>query len=303
VNPPVSHATTPNGTAISVVDAQVHLNFIGGVEAGLAAMNAVGVDRVIIDEWWGFDEHGARKPSYRLADGAVRHEYPLAVEAAMRYPERFSYTGWVDRRDPDLDSVVARIRANPHQPCIRLVIRPQDGEDAAFRAGDYDRLLAAAQSHEVPVMACVPTLHLPQRTELLVPRFRKFHELQFIIDHCGVLPLSDDDVARNFARPESLDLPLAFAEFANVAIKWSLAPMLSDRPFPYADLLPYLRRFIDAFGAERIMWASDNTQIKTSCWAQLLYYLLLTESLSDNEKDWILSKTARNVFALPAAET
>jgi L-fuconolactonase len=58
---------------IDVVDCQVHLNLLGSVDSGVAAMDAVGVSGVVIDEWWGFDADGLRVPHYRLDNGAVRH--------------------------------------------------------------------------------------------------------------------------------------------------------------------------------------------------------------------------------------
>ena len=57
--------------------------------------------------------------------------------------------------------------------------------------------------------------------------------------------------------------------------------MLSEEDYPFLDVLPLLRQAIDAFGVERIMWASDCTvslNERGITWAQCLGYLLDSES-------------------------
>ena len=39
-------------------------------------------------------------------------------------------------------------------------------------------------------------------------------------------------------------------------------PALSKEPFPYRDVNPVLREIVDAFGADRLMWASDTTRFR-----------------------------------------
>ena len=56
--------------------------------------------------------------------------------------------------------------------------------------------------------------------------------------------------------PKLLDL----ARFANVHVKLCGLPALSKEAFPYRDAWPALRAITDAFGADRLMWASDTTR-------------------------------------------
>jgi predicted TIM-barrel fold metal-dependent hydrolase len=65
-----------------------------------------------------------------------------------------------------------------------------------------------------------------------------------------------------------------------------------------------LRRAIDAFGADRIMWASDYTQARTEMgitWAQALYYVLESDQLSETEKEWLLGGSVRKALHWPKA--
>ena len=95
-------------------------------------------------------------------------------------------------------------------------------------------------------------------------------------------------------------IQLPIAQYPNIAVKWCHAPgLLSDQDYPYRDLMPLLRKVIGAFGAERIMWASDYTVARDqngNSWAQCLYYILDSDALSDIEKEWILGRSLRRAL-------
>ena len=64
-----------------------------------------------------------------------------------------------------------------------------------------------------------------------------------------------------------------------------------------------LRLCIDKIGLERVMWASDYTQARAETnqtWAQTLYYLLDSDQLSSNEKEWLLGRSVRRSLSWPA---
>ena len=62
-------------------------------------------------------------------------------------------------------------------------------------------------------------------------------------------------------RIAQLDAVVDLAQYPNLALKWCHAPArLSGEPYPHRDVLPHLRRVIDAYGVEHVMWASDYTQ-------------------------------------------
>jgi L-fuconolactonase len=114
--------------------------------------------------------------------------------------------------------------------------------------------------------------------------------------------MTDADIEAGLRVPESLEHLLTLANLPNVAVKWSWSPLLSRQRFPFLDLLPYLRRYLDAFGADRIMWASDTTQTMWhSTWAESLYYILIADGISEAEKISILGQTAREILRWPSA--
>ncbi len=277
-----------------VIDAQVHLNTEIGIEASLFAMDAVGIDAVLIDEWNGFDSNGMSKPYRFLPNGAFRCEYPMAREAARRYPGRFAYMGKVDRNDPELVDVLADIGANPHQLCLRVSPKAALGQVAAMEAGEYDVLFGAAEKHEIPIM-----IWLPGRLDVLKKVAERYAGLQLILDHCGLLPVPVD-----VPRPVDYDALVAevceTAAHENVAIKLSHAPVISSEPYPFPDLVAHIRRIVDHFGADRVMWASDHTQTKWyHTWAQALHYLPASGRFSSPELDAILGGTALKLLKWP----
>jgi hypothetical protein len=78
----------------------------------------------------------------------------------------------------------------------------------------------------------------------------------------------------------------------------------ADAPVRASDLTEtaFLRRVIGSFGVERVMWASDYTQVRAEtnqAWAHALYYLLDSDMLSDLEKSWILGRSVRQALRWP----
>ena len=93
----------PSGTKIGdveIIDAQVHLNHIHPewktaeleaiFAAALAAMDAVGVDGLVVSEFWGFS--GGRREE--LPNGVFRSRYPFSELAAARSRGVSSITPW-----------------------------------------------------------------------------------------------------------------------------------------------------------------------------------------------------------------
>jgi predicted TIM-barrel fold metal-dependent hydrolase len=289
---------------MDIVDAQVHINR-GRVEATLGAMDALGIRSVLIDEFW-FDfetyDPDEQTPGYRLKNGAWRPIYPQAELASITYPDRFAYFVRIDRRDPQLESVMRVVGSSPHARAFRLLPAGTLEEAEVFRSGGYDALLDIAQDIGLPV--CV---QLPGFVELLPRYLQRYPKLSFVVDHLGMgLPgLPAGRSAAEEARVLSLSYfheVVKLAEHPNVAIKWShVQRHLQAHAFPYEGARPFLRRAIEAFGANRIIWASDNSVIPEHSWADMLYAIKGDPELSLSEKQWILGGSARKILDWPAS--
>jgi L-fuconolactonase len=282
---------------VDVIDTQVHLNREIGIEASLFAMDAVGVDAVLIDEWSGFDSYGLLRPYRMLANGVPRAEYPMAREAVRHYPDRFAYIARIHRDDPDLRALMAEAASDPHQLCARVAVQPSSDDSEALAAGRYDALFAAAHEFSVPLM-----VYMPGDLQHLGRILTRFRGLVVIIDHCGIRPFNPGvTIEKDFVFGAAASLA---ERHRDVYIKLSYAPTLSGEGFPFGDLAPQLRQLIDTVGADRLMWASDYTQARRHhTWAEAILYLQTPSLLSESEMHWIFGRTARTALNWPVTQS
>lgn len=280
----VAHGFARRGD-IDIVDAQVHLAPTPSLEALAAALDALGIAAIMFDELWGRNEHGHGTPCVELGDGAYRPFSPLAQAAAIQDPRRFSYVQRVSRRDPAVPQCLADPTALPGCRALRIVLHDRS-ERERFATGEYDEILSAAQQARLPVM-----LLSRDCGALLSTAAGRFSSLSFIADHCGWIKTANqwDDV-------------LALGRFPNTNLKWSHAYRAFGRPDRAdTDVQHAFERALDAFGAARMLWASDITHEESvSSWAQLLAFVLFNPALTDSGREAVLAKTARRLFHWPS---
>lgn len=274
--------------AWDIVDSQIHLFLTMGIEAALAAMDSIGIQGAIIDEYRGPDENGAPKPCITLPGGHHRPISPGAQMASLLHPERFCYVQRVHAHDPDLADVIRLSRADPACRGLRAEARA-DAELTGLRNGAYRQVFAQAANHALPLCVLIPG-----HVELLEPSIAEFSACRFVIDHIG-MP----------ATPEGFAYVLGLSKYANVSLKWCHPHRtFPDAPYPFVSAVEGLQRAIEAYGRERIMWASDFTAVRTGHrWADTLFYLRDSDRISREDKDWILGGTARRLFDWPRPAT
>jgi len=97
----VQRSQTTYGSAVmDIVDSQVHVFFTLDLKETLAAMNAIGILTVVIDEYWGAGLSGELLPAASLRSGGQRPLSPLAQAAVLKIPDRFAILQRVERADP-----------------------------------------------------------------------------------------------------------------------------------------------------------------------------------------------------------
>jgi predicted TIM-barrel fold metal-dependent hydrolase len=251
-------------------------------------MDALGIDGIVIDEWAGFDAQLRHLPGTVLRNGAIRGHYPFSQRAVALHPDRFAYVARIDPNDPEAEVLVDQLRGIPGIVALSIDM-PETRDARPFQGGAYDRILSSAEADGVPIVAW-----FPGRSELLERALDTFPSLRVVLSHCGLSRVDKDHVA-------TFDRVLDLARYPNLAIKWCHVPTyLSREPYPFQDVLPHLRRAIDAYGPKRIMWASDHTESRLHhSWAQALYYILDSNMLTEVEKEWILGRCARTMLAWP----
>ena len=160
---------------------------------------------------------------------------------------------------------------------------------------------------------------IPGHVDRLDPYARRFPEARIIIDHIGLRPgpkmlamtirleglpdseaywkkLGDEPMSQAF------DRALWLADRPNVALKWAHAPAMFDLPgYPHLGIRPWLRKALDSFGADRLMWAGDaQANSSGESWAELLFTIRQDPGLSDAEKAAVLGGTARKWLDWPS---
>jgi hypothetical protein len=169
--------------SFDIVDAQLHIG-PGSFEPYLEAMNSLGINSVLIDEFWVTSVTQSPtevNPGYRLPNGAWRATYPVAQLAATLHPDRFSYFVRLDRNDPDLESVARLIASSPSGRGFRITPGLTADDALAFMNGGFEAMMETLQEVELPLCMFIPGL-----AEYLPQYLRKFPSLQFVIDHCGM---------------------------------------------------------------------------------------------------------------------
>jgi L-fuconolactonase len=260
---------------MEIVDAQLHLGLSPGADEIIATMDAMGIASVVLDEVWGRNENDHAIPCAEFADGAYRPLSPYAQAAALRYPGRFSFLQRITRRDPQLSALIAVLASSPGCRSLRVVIGSRE-EREAFGRGAYDGLLGLAQAHALPVSVLSKDAGLLLRSA--APRFP---------DHCGWVKTD-----------QQWNEVLELARHANTCLKWSHAHRaFGQSDNPQGGIQRGFLRAMDAFGPERVLWASDATHEESGAtWGSLLSFVRDNPALSTGDKEWVLGKTARRVF-------
>jgi predicted TIM-barrel fold metal-dependent hydrolase len=122
---------------------------------------------------------------------------------------------------------------------------------------------------------------------------RAHPETPVVIDHFARIGIDGT------IREKDLNNLCALAKHKQVTVKTSAFYALGKKEAPYADLQPMIRRVLDAFGPERLMWASDCPfQVVPPHQYQPSIDLIRErcEFLSDGDREWMLRKTAERVF-------
>ena len=155
-----------------------------------------------------------------------------------------------------------------------------DGLTAMWRAGAADRL---AMCHLVNPSA------LPSIDRMC----ERFPDTPVVVDHLARIgvdgQIRDDDVAAL----------CRLARHKHTCVKVSAFYALGKRQAPYLDLAPLVRRVYDAFGPQRLMWASDcpfQVQGGHTYRDSLALVAERLDFLSNADRQWLLGRTAQAVF-------
>ncbi|WP_156840580.1 amidohydrolase family protein [Novosphingobium aquimarinum] len=272
-----------------IVDAQIHKPsppvglpdsfgdenaLVLSVELAREAMDSVGVDAALL-----------------VADNAY-------IDACVaRYPGRFAGVQVFQQCGEDLDHAIRAAADDPAIVAGRFMVTDFRNLELvdAFVEGAMEAGFAAASDVGLPLF-----LSTHGQAAAMEPVLQRYPDLAIIIDHLGVSqhpvsPPRDDPWDR-------LGGLLVLAKYPRVHVKICGLPLLSVEEWPHADTMLKLRQLIEAFGVERLMWASDYTRLRLAktgeslrnrgrLYSETRDMILHGETLSDAEKAALLGES------------
>ena len=217
-------------------------------------------------------------------------------DVIQRYPGRFVGTGIV----PAITDVSL---ASPDATMVELAssgiyafrvrgksTRPQFQDDARWMDHPgFDKMFTAAAEHRLALSFLMSPADLPEVDRMCT----KFPETPVIIDHFSIIG------GKNTFVEEEIRQLCKMARHPQVMLKVGAFYALGCKQPPYLDMLPLIRRVVDAFGPERCMWESDSPlQTKNGHTFAAAVDIIREHAdfLSNSDKEQILIGTAEKFF-------
>ena len=245
-----------------------------GYEDLLHEMSAAGVDRVILvpPSWEGY-----------------RNDY--ALEAVQKYPDRFAVMGKVPLDDPASKARIATWLKQPGMLGFRISFR-HSGTHSFLDDGTADWFWADCERNDIPVMIFAPfaVAKIGQIAE-------RHPELRVIVDHMG---LNTQWKGKDLA--PGVDVLLPFARLKNVGVKVSCLPCYVDEAYPYPTLHVQIRRVVEAFGAHRLFWGTDLSQLPCSYRQAVTMFTEELSFLTVQDKEWIMGRALAEWLRWPLTQ-
>ncbi len=212
--------------------AQAHLPEPMPAERMLKLMDEAGIDRAVIS----------------AANVAPNRSSACGQAASAKYPKRFRVMGWFVPTLADQYPLLPRWLEQPALCSLRVSMNEPEHQKL-FADGALEPVWQACVDQDMAV-----AIWTRAGPALMEPVLKKYPNLAYIIDHFGWAVPGE-------AREGKLKAMESLARFPNVTVKVSSLPLVSgSAPPEYEDLHPMIKRIHAAFGAERLMWGSDQTQ-------------------------------------------
>jgi L-fuconolactonase len=244
------------------------------VERLLEAMDMAGVDKAVLVPLSPHDQY--------------------LRECLQRFPGRFAGIGV---HDPGATDPVADLHRRVEQSGIQgLRVHHLGNPGTPSEELEAFPLLAALANGGLKLWLYVP----PEQLGLLPGVLETLPSLQVVLNHLGFCPrgYEVDEHGRPHIPtelpPPTLPAVLGLARFANVHVMVSGQYAFSREPYPHRDLEPVVRAVYRAYGADRLLWASDFPWIleEPGYSAQLALVDELLPDISPSERAAILGGTA-----------
>lgn len=208
------------------------------------------------------------------------------VDMIKRHPDTFRGVGIVNVNAPDVKDQMRGLAKNGVKG---FRIGPRGRPDTWL---DTPGMAAMWECGAKESLAMCPLMN-PDALGSLDRMCRRFPETTVVIDHFARIG-ADGNI-----READLRRLCELARHPRTYVKVSAFYALGRKRHPYADLLPMVRRLIEAYGPKRLMWASDSPfQVQNGHTYEGSVELIRNrlEDISAVDREWLLAKTAERVF-------
>lgn len=229
----------------------------------ISLMDEAGIDRAVI-----------------VPPGWEGNQVDISLQACRDYPGRFCIMPWVPLDDPD--EGMKRLDAWKGEADIRglRITFFNDEQRSWITDGTAEWYWDYAEKNDIPTAMFILT-EKERVSELAI----RHPGLRIVMDHLGVA-----GSLRGDPMTEAIEGVAKLAEHPNVSLKVSGTPGLSDEAYPFADVKPYLKTCIEAFGPERCYWGTDITRLMTKATYRqtVTHFTEELEFLSEADLDLIM---------------
>ncbi len=166
------------------------------------------------------------------------------IDACQRHPDRFRIVGMIDDALPHAD---IRMRDLLKQGVTGFRIGPRNGNVQWLDSAGMRLMWKTAADTRQPMCCLINPPDLPSVKAMCA----KHPDTPVVIDHFARIGISGT------VEESDLNNLIALATCPQTKIKISAYYALGKKQPPHFELIPMIRRLFDAFGPDRLMWASD----------------------------------------------
>jgi L-fuconolactonase len=232
------------------------------------------------------DEAGIARAVLVQASTCYGHDNRYVAEAVAAHPERFAGVFSVDMLAPDAPQSIARW-VDAGLEGLRVFIAGHTTSHDGARLDDPRAIPAweYAVSRGLSVAVQLRAHGLPQLVALL----ERFPQARVVLDHFARPELDD---GAPYAKAHAL---FALARFPNLFLKYT-THNVRESAAGSSTSQAFIRRAVDAFGADRIAWGSNFPASDGPLPALLDDARKATAELSATEQEAIFGGTARRLY-------
>jgi predicted TIM-barrel fold metal-dependent hydrolase len=208
------------------------------------------------------------------------------VDAAKAHPGVFSVVGALDHTLP---RVAERMKQNLADRIRSYRIASWRDPEGWLKGDGMAQMWKTAAAEGISMGLLLNPENLPQVDAMC----KQYPDTPVVIDHFGRIGVDGEMRERDLANLCKL------AGHKRVHVKISAYYALGKKMPPYLDLIPMIRRVLDAFGPERCMWGSDapyQVVAPHTYQASLELVTKRLDFLTPTDREWLLRKTAEKVY-------